>query len=116
MSAVARIVRLCALLTLILGGVASHDVAMAGGAMHEGHALVGVVSTMTHHHSDNACTGAVCDQQEPACCVMGQCLIGIAPVADYRFLKAALPEPEAYPERLRVTGLVWAPFRPPAAG
>jgi hypothetical protein len=116
MSAVARIVRLCALLTLILGGVASHDVAMASGAMHEGHISVDVASTMTHHHSDNGCTGSTCDQQEPACCVMGQCLIGIAPVADYRFLTAELPQPEAYPERLPITGFAWAPFRPPAVG
>jgi hypothetical protein len=69
---------------------------------------------MTHHDMGDACDAVGCDQPDPACCVMGQCLLAIPPTDMCEFLAASLPDPEALMSRGRFAGIVRAPFRPPA--
>jgi hypothetical protein len=113
-AAIARIVSTLALLALLLGGMAGHDMAMASGAMGAVHGSVDVHRTMTHHGMHDTCDVVGCEQPEPPCCVMGQCLLAI-PLADAcEFISTALPDPEVLVSPGRVAGIVRAPFRPPA--
>jgi hypothetical protein len=113
-AALARTLKLLALLALLLGGMASHDVAMASGAMGAEHQAVAAHHAMTHHGMTDTCDIARCDLPGPPCCVMGQCLLAI-PVTDAcAFNAATLPDPEAHVLPGRVAGIVRAPFRPPA--
>lgn len=114
MSPVVRIARLFALLALILGGIAGHDVAMASGAMEKNYPDVHLA--MAHHGMVDTCDGTDCDQPEPPCCVVGQCLIATIVAEDCDFLVAGAAEPEALPSPGRKAGIFRAPFRPPAAG
>ena len=114
-SALTRLVQVLALLTLLLGGLASHDLAMASGSMHEQHALVDAHGSMGHHGMHDVCDGSTCDEQGPPCCVMGQCLIGIPPAGEFLFAVADLPEPEALVALGHHAGIVRLPFRPPAS-
>jgi len=110
----ARTFRLFALLTLLLASLAAHDVAMAGGAMDVAHGNADVHHAMTHHGMDDECDAVGCDQPDPACCVIGQCLLAI-PLTDIcEFLATTLPDPEALMSAGRFAGIVRAPFRPPA--
>jgi hypothetical protein len=116
MPAVTRIIQIFAFVALLLGGVASHDVAMAGGSMHAGH-----VPVDDHHHATqptphNACSGTGCEEPEAPCCVMGQCFIGMPAAADCLFAASDLPDPEMMPPRRLVAAILWVPFRPPVAG
>ena len=113
-AALARALRLFALLALLLASVAGHDVAMAGGAADAAHGTADVHRAMTHHDMDDACDAVGCDQPDPPCCVMGQCLLAI-PLTDMcEFRAATLPDPEALMSPGRCAGILRAPFRPPA--
>jgi len=113
-AALARALRLFALLALVLVSTASHDVAMASGAMDGAHGSTSVHHAVAHHGTDNACAVIGCEQPEPPCCVMGQCLLAIPLIDSFEFFAAALPDPEALVPAGRIAGIVRAPFRPPA--
>lgn len=115
-AALARAIRLLALLAVLLGGVTSHEVAMAGGSMH-GEQVAGAVHHENHHaitaNAHDTCGDTICEKTEPPCCVMGQCLLGITASVDCAFAAADLPDPEpSAAVRLRAN-LVSSLYRPP---
>lgn len=113
-AAFARALRLFALLALVLVSTASHDVAMASGAMDGTHGNADGHHAMAHHGTADRCAVISCEQPEPPCCVMGQCLLAIPLIDSFEFFAAALPDPEALVPAGRIAGIVRAPFRPPA--
>lgn len=113
--ALARALRLFAILAVLLGGVVSHDVAMASGALDGVHVGVDAHRTMTHHGMHGPCDLPGSEKSRSPCCVMGQCLLAIPTTGAFEFLAATLPDPEADVRSEHIVGIVRAPFRPPAA-
>jgi hypothetical protein len=113
-AALARALKLFAVLAIFLASVASHDAAMAGGAMAVMHGNAEIHHAMTHHEMDDTCDTAGCEQPDTTCCVTGHCLLAIPPTDTCDFIAETLPDPEALTPGGRVAGIVRAPFRPPA--
>ena len=102
------------LLALFVGGNAGHHAAMAKSTPYtppEQHA------TLENHHQSakqGICYSTECAHDDKSCCVMGQCLIGIAPIG----MAAIPPQPRVVvvPKygRARDEAVPRQPFRPPA--
>lgn len=109
----ARTLRLFAILAL-LGGVFSHEMAVAGG---EGEAAKAVTS-QHHHFSDAAlmrtCNGAFGDQSS-SCCLLGHCLVGVVSQQGNEWMIAPHLELNAATFALLSSGITIAPYRPPEA-
>lgn len=107
------LLRALTVLLFLLGSIAGHDAAMAETMpVHTGMADSAHMLMTGHEHG---CAPTECDRDEPPCCVMGQCLIGIVATAQMEFgpERPPAPEPDAVPA---LTGAIAdKPFRPPCA-
>jgi hypothetical protein len=111
MQAFARTLRTLLLLTLFLTGAGVHDLAMAQEAMPGAAATVQMHQPVAHL----TCTGHHCgDTGGSPCCVMGQCMLGVACAAEFAFppRTADIPVPSA--AMITAWLLQALPFRPPA--
>ncbi len=104
-------VRMIALVALLFGATLSHHAAMASDLSsdviaHGGHAA--------HEHGGTSCDGSVCEPSHEACCVLGQCLLGMAPAC---IVLSTLPVAGVLspaPDILVRALVAVVPLRPPA--
>lgn len=112
--------RVFLVLILFSLGVTSHDMAMASGPMPGDMAsMASMDMTMhidaAHMPHEGGCGSDHCGAQTTqTCCLMGQCLIGVAPGSPPAFCAAAKAEPVAVTILMRTARVLVLPFRPPA--
>lgn len=114
LATLAHVLRLLAILTVLVGGVAIHDVAMAEGTSGATQGIpihhLAVSGEPAHGH----CTG-FCEQSSP-CCLLGHCLLGIMlPDDNGSASPRGLELSSARISSLLTGRLAAAPYRPPAA-
>lgn len=110
----AHTLRLFAILALLIGGGASHNMAMAGGVMEAGQASHGHYHNVGSEVARGTCKGALCEQSSP-CCLMGHCLVGVMSQEGKGSVAAYRPELNAARISLLAGRLLSAPYRPPTA-
>jgi hypothetical protein len=114
--ALSRAIRLLAFVALLFGGVAGHDVAMAGGPMGSMHSQTDLHPDISGHSEHSAPSPAGCEEYGCPCCLSGHCLLGIPPGAECEFETAIAPDPVAITPSGLVAQIAWVPFRPPVSG
>lgn len=110
--------RVFLLLILFSLGASGHAVAMGTGPMSADMAPIAAAAmpmqmAVGESHDAN-CPGHHCDSRAPSCCLMGQCLLGVAPASPPAFLPTAKAEPVAGPMMVPTAPIIFRPFRPPA--
>lgn len=110
---VARSLRFLVVLALVIGGGASHDVAMAEKALIAAH-----VHAQHHDTGDqaarDACNSPSCEHSTP-CCSLGHCLVAIMFQGDNGFALMCRPGLNGMKTTLLVGSLLEAPYRPPVS-
>ena len=77
LSLLSPVVRMIVLVALLFGTTLGHHATMASDLSSD--VLVAHGKHAAHEHGQTSCDGSVCGSSREACCVLGQCLIGIAP-------------------------------------
>ena len=111
---VARTLTILVILALVIGGVASHDVAMAEGAFVVSHDVQAQHHGVGDETARSACQGPSCEHSTP-CCLLGHCLVAILFQNDDGFAPVYRPELNGLKTTLLLGSLVEAPYRPPVS-
>ncbi|OJX16336.1 MAG: hypothetical protein BGO82_00865 [Devosia sp. 67-54] len=105
------------LLILFSLGASAHAVAMGTEPMPADKAFMVTAAMpmqMAVADAHDANCAHHCDSRGPSCCLMGQCLLGVAPASPPAFLSTAKAEPMAGPMMVPTAPIIIRPFRPPA--
>lgn len=109
---IARMLRLFAVLTLLIGGAAGHNAAMAEGLIEPTHGI------FTQHQdfedASASCNGSSCEQSA-SCCLQGQCFMGVMVQEGDDWPTRQPPQQNAASALVLVGSFPVVPYRPPAA-
>lgn len=111
---VARTLRVLVILALVIGGGASHNVAMAEAAFIAPHDVHAKYHDIGDQAARDACNGPSCEHSTP-CCLLGHCLVAIMFQGDDGFAPMCRPGLTGMKTTLLGGSLLEAPYRPPVS-
>lgn len=109
---IARMLRLFAVLTLLVGGAAGHNTAMAEGLMEPIHGVL--TQSQDFEDASASCNGSSCEESA-SCCLQGQCFMGVPAQEGDDWPTRRPPQQNAASALVLAGSFPMLPYRPPAA-